>query len=46
MSYRPVQVGSHYIFETNATLHFGRAAAYGLRVPFRYIPAGSAGWPL
>lgn len=37
---RPVQVGSHYHFaETNAGLHFDRAAARGYRLD---IPAGSA----
>ena len=37
---RPVQVGSHYHFiETNASLHFDRAAAYGKRLD---IPAGTA----
>ena len=37
---RPVQVGSHYpFFETNAALHFDRAAAYGFRLN---IPAGTA----
>jgi urease subunit beta len=30
---RPVQVGSHYHFaETNAGLHFDRAAAHGMRL--------------
>jgi len=37
---RPVQVGSHYHFiETNASLQFDRAAAYGKRLN---IPAGTA----
>jgi urease subunit gamma/beta len=37
---RPVQVGSHYHFiETNASLRFDRAAAYGMRLD---IPAGTA----
>ncbi len=37
---RPVQVGSHYHFiETNASLRFDRAAAYGKRLD---IPAGTA----
>ncbi|KAI8806046.1 urease [Cladochytrium replicatum] len=37
---RPVQVGSHYHFiETNASLAFDRAAAYGCRLD---IPAGTA----
>jgi urease subunit gamma/beta len=37
---RPVQVGSHYHFiETNASLSFDRAAAYGMRLD---IPAGTA----
>jgi len=37
---RPIQVGSHYHFiETNATLRFDRAAAYGMRLD---IPAGTA----
>ena len=37
---RPVQVGSHYpFFETNAALHFDRAAAFGYRL---HIPAGTA----
>lgn len=37
---RPVQVGSHYHFiETNASLKFDRAAAYGRRLD---IPAGTA----
>jgi urease subunit gamma/beta len=37
---RPVQVGSHYHFiETNASLEFDRAAAYGKRLD---IPAGTA----
>lgn len=37
---RPVQVGSHYHFiETNASLRFDRAAAYGRRL---HIPAGTA----
>ncbi|WP_375417353.1 urease subunit beta [uncultured Hymenobacter sp.] len=40
MGDRPVQVGSHYpFFETNAALHFDRAAAYGFRLN---IPAGTA----
>ena len=40
MGDRPVQVGSHYpFFETNAALHFDRAAAYGFRL---HIPAGTA----
>ncbi|WP_317128353.1 urease subunit gamma [Hymenobacter radiodurans] len=40
MGDRPVQVGSHYpFFETNAALHFDRAAAYGYRLN---IPAGTA----
>jgi urease beta subunit len=35
----PVQVGSHSpFFETNAALHFDRAAAYGFRLT---IPAGT-----
>jgi urease subunit beta len=30
---RPIQVGSHYHFaETNAALHFDRAAAHGMRL--------------
>jgi urease subunit gamma/beta len=37
---RPIQVGSHYHFvETNASLRFDRAAAYGKRLD---IPAGTA----
>jgi urease subunit gamma/beta len=37
---RPVQVGSHYHFiETNASLKFDRAKAYGTRLD---IPAGTA----
>jgi urease subunit gamma/beta len=37
---RPVQVGSHYHFiETNASLQFDRAVAYGKRLD---IPAGTA----
>jgi urease subunit gamma/beta len=37
---RPIQVGSHYHFiETNASLEFDRAAAYGKRLD---IPAGTA----
>jgi urease subunit gamma/beta len=37
---RPVQVGSHYHFiETNSSLRFDRAAAYGKRLD---IPAGTA----
>ncbi len=37
---RPIQVGSHYHFaETNAALHFDRAAAHGFRLD---IPAGTA----
>lgn len=37
---RPVQVGSHYpFFETNASLHFDRAAALGYRLD---IPSGTA----
>lgn len=37
---RPIQVGSHYHFiETNASLRFDRARAYGLRLD---IPAGTA----
>jgi urease subunit gamma/beta len=37
---RPIQVGSHYHFiETNASLQFDRAAAYGRRLD---IPAGTA----
>ena len=37
---RPIQVGSHYHFiETNASLKFDRAAAYGMRLD---IPAGTA----
>ena len=37
---RPVQVGSHYHFiETNASLKFDRAVAYGKRLD---IPAGTA----
>jgi urease subunit gamma/beta len=37
---RPIQVGSHYHFiETNASLQFDRAAAYGMRLD---IPAGMA----
>jgi len=40
MGDRPVQVGSHYpFFETNAALHFDRAAAYGFRL---HVPAGTA----
>jgi urease subunit gamma/beta len=37
---RPIQVGSHYHFiETNASLMFDRAKAYGMRLD---IPAGTA----
>jgi urease subunit gamma/beta len=37
---RPIQVGSHYHFiETNASLRFDRAKAYGMRLD---IPAGTA----
>ncbi|KAI9315243.1 urease [Dichotomocladium elegans] len=37
---RPIQVGSHYHFiETNRSLQFNRALAYGMRLD---IPAGSA----
>jgi urease beta subunit len=37
---RPIQVGSHYHFiETNPSLSFDRAAAYGKRLD---IPAGTA----
>ena len=37
---RPIQVGSHYHFiETNPSLQFDRAAAYGMRLN---IPAGTA----
>ena len=37
---RPIQVGSHYHFiETNASLRFARARAYGMRLD---IPAGTA----
>jgi urease subunit beta len=37
---RPVQIGSHFHFaETNAALHFDRAAARGFRLN---IPAGTA----
>ena len=37
---RPIQVGSHYHFiETNASLRFDRAQAYGKRLD---IPAGTA----
>ncbi|EAU85273.2 urease [Coprinopsis cinerea okayama7 len=37
---RPIQVGSHYHFiETNPTLSFDRARAYGMRLD---IPAGTA----
>jgi urease subunit beta len=37
---RPIQVGSHYhFFETNQSLQFDRAAAYGFRLN---IPAGTA----
>jgi len=37
---RPIQVGSHFhFFETNASLAFDRAAAYGLRLN---IAAGTA----
>src|SRR5207249_7475403 len=37
---RPIQVGSHYHFiETNASLNFDRAKAYGKRLD---IPAGTA----
>ena len=37
---RPIQVGSHYHFmETNASLKFDRAVAYGKRLD---IPAGAA----
>ena len=37
---RPIQVGSHYHFvETNRSLAFDRAAAYGMRLD---IPAGTA----
>jgi urease subunit gamma/beta len=37
---RPIQVGSHYHFvETNSSLKFDRAAAYGMRLD---IPAGTA----
>src|ERR1700722_9353716 len=40
MGDRPIQVGSHYHFiETNASLQFDRAAAYGKRLD---IPAGTA----
>lgn len=40
MGDRPVQVGSHYpFFETNASLQFDRAKAYGFRLN---IPAGTA----
>jgi urease subunit gamma/beta len=40
MGDRPIQVGSHYHFvETNASLKFDRAAAYGKRLD---IPAGTA----
>ncbi len=40
MGDRPIQVGSHYpFFETNASLRFDRAAAYGFRLQ---IPAGTA----
>ena len=36
---RPIQVGSHYHFiETNASLRFDRAEAYGKRLD---IPAGT-----
>ena len=39
-SLRPIQVGSHYHFaETNAALHFDRAAARGMRLN---IASGSA----
>jgi urease beta subunit len=37
---RPIQVGSHYhFFETNRSLAFDRAGAYGMRLN---IPAGTA----
>ena len=37
---RPIQVGSHFhFFETNRTLRFDRAAAFGMRLN---IPAGTA----
>ena len=37
---RPIQVGSHYHFaETNAALHFDRAAARGMRL---HIASGTA----
>ncbi len=37
---RPIQIGSHYhFFETNAALHFDRAASRGFRLN---IPAGTA----
>jgi urease subunit beta len=37
---RPIQVGSHYHFaETNAALHFDRAAAHGQRL---HITSGTA----
>jgi urease beta subunit len=37
---RPIQVGSHYHFiETNGSLEFDRALAYGMRLD---IPAGTA----
>ena len=37
---RPIQVGSHYHFaETNAALHFDRAATRGMRLN---IPSGTA----
>lgn len=40
MGDRPIQVGSHYHFvETNPSLKFDRAAAYGMRLD---IPAGTA----
>jgi len=37
---RPIQVGSHFhFFETNASLSFDRAAAYGMRLN---LPSGTA----
>jgi urease subunit gamma/beta len=36
---RPVQIGSHYLFEVNKALEFDRAASFGMRLD---IPAGTA----
>ena len=39
---RPIQVGSHYhFFETNASLSFDRAAAYGMRLEHRRRHGGA-----